>query len=70
MNANLIWQYKNVNFFPNTRYTQLKPDKYTFIFHRLIAVLSLQKGAYPENSHIFYSHIKFGFLLFFYVFVS
>ena len=42
-------------FFPNTRYTQqLKLDKYIFIFHRLIVVLSLQKGAYPENSHIFF----------------
>ena len=33
---------------------QLKPAKYIFIFNRLIVALSLEKMAYPENSHIFH----------------
>ena len=28
--------------------TQMEPDKYIFIFHRLTVVLLLQKGVYPE----------------------
>ena len=36
-----------------TRNTQQhKPDKCVFIFDHLTVVSSLQKGAYPENSHV------------------
>jgi len=33
------------------------------IFYHLTVVLSVEKGAYPENVHILYCHIKLAFLL-------
>ena len=36
---------------------QMKAAKYIFIFNRLTVALSLEKMAYPENSHIFHTVI-------------
>ena len=47
----------------DTFISQPKEDKYSLQFHfspfqcDLIVVLSLEKGTYPENSHVVYSHI-------------
>ena len=50
-----LWSVVSANIFPNIRKRpQQKPDKYIFIFHRLNVVLLLEKGAYPENSHVLY----------------
>ena len=49
---------------------QFKSDKHMFSLYCLIVLLSLEKGAYPENSHMFCVVIKLAFLLTFGVFGS
>ena len=41
---------------------------YISIYHRLTVILSLKKGAYPENVFVLHCHIKLASLLTIYVF--
>ena len=47
---------------------KITEDKYIFIFDLLAVVLSIEKWAYHETSHVMYCHVKLAFFLTYYVF--